>query len=727
VRLLRGKRERWRACGIGRKFVLVRARRLKLSSNHPKSPMSKNVSSDRDVGPSDGEERDPDRRPDLDAHATAALDRLTRWAAKALRAPAALISLVDGDRHEIASCTSADQSIAAPAASLPPECLRDAARCGEPRVVDDARSDRTLSTAGRTIASYLSVPLLSPAGQVRGSFWVLDTRPRHWKIEDVELVTELAASALTELQLRAARADAEREKRWTEGQQAVLELIAARAPRQRILSELLLATEVHRPGMLVSILLREPVHGGADRMRHIAGPSFPRGLATALDGLPVGQGHGICATCVDRGEPVVVTDLAHDPLTAAYAQQAATHGVHAGWATPIRSSRGPILGCFEMYYSEGRRPHPDDQLIIDRSTHLARLAIEQSESAEALRRNVRRAQTLAREQTALQRVATSVAAGDAPEIIFTLVAEQVARLLKADCGYVLRREDDPQYRNLASWTRRPDRTMATGAVARDLPNEAISQLHSSGGVSRLSLEPDADQLRLHHQIAAAVRVDGRTWGVVMGLRGGRHGFPREDEKRIARFAQLASVAVANAEAHERLAAQALTDALTELANRRAFDTRLEEETERAHRYTRALSVVLVDVDNFKTINDRFGHATGDKVLVNLAVNLVTGMRTGDLLARIGGDEMAMILPDCRPEKATLVARRMLASVVGKSMSKRHGVTLSAGVAGLTVGQTADDLLRCADQALYRAKGNGRNRVVSYERKMSGSESMRISA
>lgn len=659
------------------------------------------------------------------------MDRLTRWAAKALRAPAALISLVDGDHQQIASCTSDDARFAAADEQLLAALSCDeVARTGAPLVAGDAQSDRApKGPDASAIGSYLSIPLLSTGGHVHGTFCVLDTHPRHWTIEEIELVTELAASALTEVELQAARADTEREKRWSDGQQAVLELIAARAPLQQTLSELLLAAEAHAPGMLTSILLREPVRGGPDVMRHIASPSLPRSYASGIDGLTVGEGQGICGTSVHRGEQVVVTDLARDPLTAKYAQYAGQQGVHAGWSTPIRSSRGPILGCFEMYYTEGREPDPDDQLIIDRSTHLARLAIEQTESAQALRQNVRRAQTLAREQTAVQRVATSVAAGVQREEIFALVAEQVARLLKADCGHVLRLEDDLQYRNLATWTRYPDRAFPTGAVAAHLPDGAFAHLRTSGGISRLSVETDADAdpLRFRHRIAAAIQVGGETWGVVIALRDGRREFPREDEKRIARFAQLVSVAVSNAEAHARLAAQALTDPLTELANRRAFDERLEQETERAQRHTRALSVVLVDVDNFKSINDRFGHATGDKVLVNLADNLRTAMRTGDLLARIGGDEMAMILPDCRPEKAAHVARRMLVSVAGKSMPQRHGVTLSAGVAGLTVGQTADDLLRCADQALYRAKDEGRNQVVSYEEDMSSSAAMRLSA
>ncbi|MDX6690138.1 MAG: hypothetical protein QOG15_1595, partial [Solirubrobacteraceae bacterium] len=700
---------------------------LKLSSKAQKRPMTKNVESHWSIRPPEGREREC--RPDLDAHATAALDRLTRWAAKALRAPAALISLVDGDHFHVASCTSDDPRFASP-----DERLLTALHCEQvtatatPLVVDDGRGRGAPAEQDLgAVVAYVNVPLLSSSGHVRGSFCVVDTRPRPWRIEDVELVTELAASALTEVELQAARADADREKRWTDGQQAVLELIAARAPLQQTLSELLLAAEAHSPGMLTAILLREPVRGGPDVMRHIASPSLPRSYATGIDGLTVAEGQGICGTCVHRGEQVVVTDLARDPLTAEYAEYAEERGVHAGWATPIRSSRGPILGCFEMYYTAGREPDPDDQLIIDRSTHLARLAIEQTESAQALRRNVRRAQTLAREQTAVQRVATSVAAGIEREEIFALVAEQVARLLKADGGHVLRLEDGLHYRNLATWTRFPDRALPTGAVGEHLPDGAFAHLRASGGISRMSLEPDADLLHFRHRIAAAIQVDGETWGVVIALRDGRREFPREDEKRIARFAQLVSVAVANAEAHARLAAQALTDPLTDLANRRAFDERLEEETERAHRHTRALSVVLVDVDNFKTINDRFGHASGDRVLVNLADNLRTGMRTGDLLARIGGDEMAMILPDCRPEKAAHVARRMLESVAGKSMSQRHGVTLSAGVAGLTVGQTADDLLRCADQALYRAKDEGRNQVISYEEDMTASSAMRLSA
>lgn len=104
------------------------------------------------------------------------------------------------------------------------------------------------------------------------------------------------------------------------------------------------------------------------------------------------------------------------------------------------------------------------------------------------------------------------------------------------------------------------------------------------------------------------------------------------------------------------------------------------------------------------------------------------MRSGDLLARIGGDEMAMILPDCRTEQAALVAQRTLAAIGdGSSLARRHGVTVSAGVAGLLGGGSAEDLLRCADQALYGAKDHGRNQVVGYDPDIPGRTELRLSA
>jgi diguanylate cyclase (GGDEF)-like protein len=657
---------------------------------------------------------DPVARSALDVHASAALDRLTRWAAQALRAPVALVLLVHADGQIVTS---------APASGGPAATPRTAALCElviaarEPRAIADTRAECPKGEPADPVA-FVGAPLIDSTGQVLGCLCVTDTRPRPWTTHDVELVSELSISATTELELRTARAMAEREQRWSDGQQAVLELIAARAPLQRTLTELLHVSEAHAPGMLASILLLERVGPGRRVLRHVAGPSLPRSFTNALDGLQVGEGQGICGTAAHRLEPVIVMDVATDPLTTPYIALCQAHGLRAGWATPILSSTGVVLGTFSLYYGPSRLPKPSDEIVIDRSIHLARLAIEQCQDAQALRRSATHARTLAREQTALQRVATSVAAETDPEILFALIAEQVGLLLRAECGYVLRFVGESQYRTMGSWGRAGVEVQPAGEVDGHDADGLCAELRRGRAVKRRTVSDGSHAFASRHRIGAPIVVDGRPWGMVVAQRDRPGAFPRDDEKRIARFAQLASVAVANAYAHERLATQALTDSLTGLANRRAFDQRLGEETERALRHGRALSLMLVDVDRFKAINDRFGHATGDRVLINLAGDLRTVMRHGDLLARIGGDEMAMILADCPHDQAVDVARRMLAAIAADtSLAQRHGVTLSIGVAGLSPSRSADDLLRRADQALYRAKDGGRNQVVSYEQEL----------
>jgi diguanylate cyclase (GGDEF)-like protein len=638
----------------------------------------------------------------LDVHASAALGRLTRWAAKALRAPVAFVSLASADGKIVTSTTRRDES---PTPGTLELCARVVA----------TRAPVAVSEPDRDPVAFVGAPLIDSGGHVLGCLCVVDGDQRHWTFHDTELVKELAISATTELELRTARAMAEREKRWSDGQQRVLELIAARRPLAQTLTELLHVAESHAPRMLASVLLLEQAGLGRSVLRHAAGPSLPAAFSSAVDGIEVADGQGICGTAAARREPVIVLDVATDPLTRAFVELADEHGLRAGWSTPILSSDGAVLGTFALYYGPQRPPKPSDEFVIDRSIHLARLAIEQTLDARALRDSATHARSLAREQTALQRVATSVAEERDPETLFKLVARQVGLLLKAESGYVLRFDEDERFTTTGSWARSDAHVLAVGETRTYAPDDLVAQLRSGRTARRASVAAGSRPFDGRHRIGAPIVVDGKPWGVVVALRDRLGAFEREDEKRIGRFAQLASVAVSNAHARERLATQALTDPLTGLANRRAFDQRLAGETERALRHERALSLMLVDVDRFKAINDRFGHATGDRVLVNLAGDLQSVMRTGDMLARVGGDEMAMILADCPPDQAVEVATRMLAEIAkDASFSHRHGVTLSIGVSGLSPTGNADELLRHADQALYRAKDGGRNQVVGYE-------------
>ena len=162
---------------------------------------------------------------------------------------------------------------------------------------------------------------------------------------------------------------------------------------------------------------------------------------------------------------------------------------------------------------------------------------------------------------------------------------------------------------------------------------------------------------------------------------------------------------------------ATTDALTGLGNRHAMKETFPRELKRCANSKHPVSLIMIDVDRFKTFNDLFGHVAGDRVLSAVAHVLKNQFRTKDLLARYGGDEFAVLLPEVGEEEALAVAERIRIAVTGKTSDGsdsliRVPVEVSIGVAELDAQGTYDSLLRSADAALYRAKDAGRNTVAS---------------
>jgi diguanylate cyclase (GGDEF)-like protein/PAS domain S-box-containing protein len=156
---------------------------------------------------------------------------------------------------------------------------------------------------------------------------------------------------------------------------------------------------------------------------------------------------------------------------------------------------------------------------------------------------------------------------------------------------------------------------------------------------------------------------------------------------------------------------ARTDPVTGLMNRRAAEEVLERETSRAERFGSRISVALIDLDHFKQVNDRHGHAAGDEALRATAQVIIAAMRGADAAARWGGDELLAILPATGLEGARSFAERVRAAVERLSPSVMHGATLSVGVAELQPGEDWSDAVRRADARLYQAKDAGRNRVA----------------
>lgn len=165
---------------------------------------------------------------------------------------------------------------------------------------------------------------------------------------------------------------------------------------------------------------------------------------------------------------------------------------------------------------------------------------------------------------------------------------------------------------------------------------------------------------------------------------------------------------------EAIAALARRDALTGLANRRAFEEALAREVARSARDGAPLAVIALDVDHFKRVNDAHGHAAGDAVLVEIAARAAEALRAGDLLARVGGEELAALLPGASLEAAAEVAERVRARIARAPVTAGGAclsVTVSAGVAARAPGEEGPALVARADGRLYAAKRAGRDQVA----------------
>jgi two-component system cell cycle response regulator len=205
-----------------------------------------------------------------------------------------------------------------------------------------------------------------------------------------------------------------------------------------------------------------------------------------------------------------------------------------------------------------------------------------------------------------------------------------------------------------------------------------------------------------------LRSDGTTVGTLSAFsRSSARPFGDVQIDELERVAFRAAPALENARKYAEARALADLDALTTLHNRRYFHETLAREVARAHRYQRKLSLIVFDLDDFKTVNDRVGHLAGDGVLAEAAERLLSVCRSADVASRVGGDEFAVILPESNCDEAELLAGRIARAISDRPIAPPGKVNLSAGVAELRPADGPTDLFERADEALYRAKELGK--------------------
>jgi diguanylate cyclase (GGDEF)-like protein len=320
-----------------------------------------------------------------------------------------------------------------------------------------------------------------------------------------------------------------------------------------------------------------------------------------------------------------------------------------------------------------------------------------------------------RRVAAVYDVARAASTGADLKSVLSTILEQAARFTAASAGSIALLESSGKLRHMASLN--PEE--GDGGQLDCTSDDARQALTT---VSPIVIQPSStDQGRSAGDNSVSVYIPLTTPSGPLGVlglaseRGRKFGAGHVDFLKT--LCSEAALAIENAQLRLELRRMATTDPLTGLLNRREVEGRLTEEVSRANRHSRALAILMIDVDDLKAVNDRHGHAAGDDVLVALGDILRSSTRASDIAGRIGGDEFLVLLPETDAAGAATVAERLVAtfrnSLLGSAQSKEVAgeTSISVGIASGEEGPlTAAQLLSRADAALYHAKRAGKNRA-----------------
>jgi diguanylate cyclase (GGDEF)-like protein len=266
--------------------------------------------------------------------------------------------------------------------------------------------------------------------------------------------------------------------------------------------------------------------------------------------------------------------------------------------------------------------------------------------------------------------------------------------------------------------------VAPQAVANELLREVLETGEPAvvSNLQQLELGPElqtfVDKYEIFSLIVTPIRGRDQVLGALVSMTTAPRMFMSQDLAPAAELADFTAMVIQNARIVSELQRSATTDTLTGAYNQRFFHESLGREAARAQRYHTSLSLLMIDLDNFKVVNDTHGHVAGDKVLGQIARILHSCVRKIDLVFRVGGDEFGVVLPATTDEGAEHVANKILekvrASNILKSLGYKGATTVTIGGAEYRAGSPAESLVADADTALYAAKKAGRNTVRMFK-------------
>lgn len=469
--------------------------------------------------------------------------------------------------------------------------------------------------------------------------------------------------------LKAIVAAGQRASLMQQNRSRILSMIVEQAPLLQVLDALVEGAQQMDPSASCTVLLLDD-----QGFLHVASaPDLPEEYNAAIDGLAAGYAVGSCGTAAYSGERVIVEDVRIHPYWQPYQALVDIAGIRSCWSEPIKNRKGKVLGTFAIYHKEVTVPSEQDIQLISESAALAEIVIERSHAIEALKRSEERHRLLADHAT---------------DVIWTMD-------LSGHFTYIS-----------------PSAQKLTGFTVAELMQQQMQQL----------VTPDSyAQVKLQMKKAAKALQDGEVYPDYVGeveqvCKDGRRVW---SEVKISGMYDAEGVFVGilgvsrdlteRRKIEERMRYMAQHDTLTGLPNRTLFADRLQKALQYAVRHQKALALMLLDLNKFKPVNDTHGHAVGDLLLQQVAERLQHAIRSSDTVARIGGDEFIILLPQIDElHHAALVAEK-IQHAIAKPFDV-HGleikISCSIGLACYPEdGETDLVLSKVADQRMYQQKAS----------------------
>jgi len=419
------------------------------------------------------------------------------------------------------------------------------------------------------------------------------------------------------------------------------------------------------------------------------------------DVICLGAGKGITGAAVSKKQPVYAPDVSRDPRYVCAAESTCSE-----LAIPLMV-RDEVVGVLDCQSDQlNHFDHETIELLTLFSTQ-ASIALENARLYSLERRRARQLEAInviAQQSTAvmeLEDLLTRVCS----VIQLAFQVSQVSLMLREDGDLVMRAFHGELTPCFPPGGRFPVSQQPWAQI-----------LESSDTVLERDLGATPEHTRLFKECASRLSIPMISFGQTLGvltLHSNKVDAFREGElQSLESVADICANSIQNAHYVERVKQLAYLDGLTGIFNRRFFELRINEEIERARRYETNMSVIMADIDQFKQLNDEFGHLLGDEVLRQVSSIFHQQVRKIDVVCRYGGEEFALLLTQTSVEQGFAVAEK-LRKVIEKWQfpGVPRAITISAGVAAFPAhGRNRDELVRAADSGLYQAKQAGRNRV-----------------